>query len=404
VLWAGGPRSVTPVTDASVDESIVEWALAAVGGDHLVSITGLGSGGPPWLLRYEGSGGVGSAVLRVGTPWTAGTLQFEVRGIALARAAGVPAPDVIAARADDKAALLLIDYVDGSSRQSAEPDPARLEALGRMAARISMVDLGDAELPAVTHPIPGIDFDQLRARAQPQPLLAAAQQRVAAVVPDDPVGFVHGDLWSGNILWRGAELTAVIDWDCPGRGAAGVDLGSLRCDAAMCYGLEAADHVLAGWQREAEQSASSLDYWDAVAALSTPPDIDWFAEAITRMTGRPDLTKQRAYAATPSSPTHSSVCTDSTLKRPASGLARPRRTANTCCRLMRGSPGPGGSEWPDLYVWRSLRCCLDDCKWCAGRAYLDAGESRSCEEFTPFGFGAFLAAHHGEHVQVGDLG
>jgi aminoglycoside phosphotransferase (APT) family kinase protein len=77
-------------------------------------------------------------------------------------------------------------------------------------------------------------------------------------VPDDPVGFVHGDLWSGNTLWRGAELAAVIDWDCAGLGAADVDLGSLRCDAAMCYGLEAPDHVLASWQRQAERPAESL--------------------------------------------------------------------------------------------------------------------------------------------------
>jgi hypothetical protein len=60
----------------------------------------------------------------------------------------------------------------------------------------------------------------------------------------------------------------------------------------MCYGLQAADHVLAGWQREAERPASSLAHWDAVAALSAPPDIDWFAEAITGMTGRPDLNRQ----------------------------------------------------------------------------------------------------------------
>lgn len=280
------------VTDAPLDEIIVEWALAAVGGDRLVSVTGLRGGGPPWLMRYESFGGTGSVVLRVGAPETAGIQKFEVRGIELARAAGVPAPGVIAARADDKAALLLIEYVDGSSRQHVEPDPARLEALGRIAARISAVDPGDAGLPVVTHPIPDVDFDELRARAQPQPLLVAAQERIAAIVLDDAVGFVHGDLWSGNTLWRGAELAAVIDWDCAGRGAAGVDLGSLRCDASMCYGLEASGHVLAGWQREAEHPAESLAYWDAVAALSTPPDIGWFAEAIAGMTGRPDLTKE----------------------------------------------------------------------------------------------------------------
>ncbi|MBO0818669.1 MAG: aminoglycoside phosphotransferase family protein [Actinobacteria bacterium] len=280
------------MTDASLEDNVVDWALASVGGDHVVSVTGLREGGPPWLMRYAASRGEGSAVLRVGTPEMAEAQKLEVRAIALATGRGVPAPAVIAARADDKAALLLIEYVDGSSHQPVEPVPARLEALGGIAARISTVDPGNAELPAVTHPIPLVDFDQLRARAQPQPLLAAAAERVAAIVPDDPSGFVHGDLWSGNTLWRGTELAAVIDWDCAGLGAAGVDLGSLRCDASMCYGLKASDRVLLGWQRQAERPAQSLAYWDAVAALSTPPDIGWFAPAIAGMTGRPDLTKE----------------------------------------------------------------------------------------------------------------
>jgi aminoglycoside phosphotransferase (APT) family kinase protein len=280
------------MTDAPLDDNIVEWALAAVGGERLVSATGLSEGGPPWLMHYAASGGKGCVVLRVGAPETAGTQKLELRAIELARAGGVPAPRVIAARTDDEAALLLIEYIDGSSHQPVEPGPARLEALGSIAARISAVDPGNAPLPTVTHPTPDIDFGQLRARAQPQPRLAAAAERVAAIMPDDPIGFVHGDLWSGNTLWRGAELAAVIDWDCAGRGAAGVDLGSLRCDAAMCYGLKASDHVLAGWQRQAGRPADSLAYWDAVAALSTPPDIDWFAAAIAGMTRRPDLTRK----------------------------------------------------------------------------------------------------------------
>jgi hypothetical protein len=87
-------------------------------------------------------------------------------------------------------------------------------------------------------------------------------------------------------------LDESVDWDCAGLGAAGIDVGSLRCDAAMCCGLDAPDHVLAGWQREAERPADSLAYWDAVAALSTPPDIGWFTDAVSDMAGRPDLTKR----------------------------------------------------------------------------------------------------------------
>jgi aminoglycoside phosphotransferase (APT) family kinase protein len=130
----------------------------------------------------------------------------------------------------------------------------------------------------------------LRATAPAQPLLEAARERVAAITPADPLGFVHGDLWSGNTLWHSDHLVAVIDWDCAGFGAAGIDLGSLRCDTALCYGLGAVDHVLDGWQHEAGRLADSVAYWDAVAGLSTPPDIGWFLPSISVMTGRPDLT------------------------------------------------------------------------------------------------------------------
>jgi hypothetical protein len=40
----------------------------------------------------------------------------------------------------------------------------------------------------------------------------------------------------------------------------------------------------------------------------------------------------------------------------------------------------------------------------AGRADGDVGVAGIGEDLPPFGLGAFLAAHHGEHVQVGDLG
>jgi aminoglycoside phosphotransferase (APT) family kinase protein len=275
---------------AVLGDGVVRWVLAAVGGEWLTSVTGMRAGGSPWLVRYEGAEGAGAVVLRTSGPEVARRQALEVQGIGLAQAGQLPVAGVIAARADDDAALLLIEYVDGSSHQPAEPDPARLEALGAIAARISAVDPGGAALPVVGHPIPDVDFDELRAAEPAQPLLEAARDRVAAITPADPLGFVHGDLWSGNTLWRSDRLVAVIDWDCAGLGAAGIDLGSLRCDTALCYGLAAVDHVLDGWQREAGRPADSVAYWDAVAGLSTPPDIGWFLPSISGMAGRPDLT------------------------------------------------------------------------------------------------------------------
>jgi len=115
---------------------------------------------------------------------------------------------------------------------------------------------------------------------------------VAATRPDDDrLGLVHGDLWHGNTLWDDGRLTAVLDWDCAGVGPAGIDLGSLRCDAAWCHGVEAAGHVLRGWEAEAGRPASDVPYWDAVAALASPPDMGWFPVSMSAQ-GRPDLTRE----------------------------------------------------------------------------------------------------------------
>jgi hypothetical protein len=86
-------------------------------------------------------------------------------------------------------------------------------------------------------------------------------------------------------------LHGLIDWDGAGAGAPGVDLGSLRCDAAICFGLEATDDIRHGWEAAAGRAAADLGYWDMVAALSTPPDMGWFLEAIAGQ-GRPDLTRE----------------------------------------------------------------------------------------------------------------
>jgi hypothetical protein len=87
------------------------------------------------------------------------------------------------------------------------------------------------------------------------------------------------------------RLAAVLDWDCAGVGPAGIDLGSLRCDAAWCHGLQATDDVLRGWEAEAERPASNVAYWDVVAALASPPDMGWFPESMAAQ-GRPDLTRE----------------------------------------------------------------------------------------------------------------
>jgi aminoglycoside phosphotransferase (APT) family kinase protein len=250
----------------SLDPGLLEWAVrAAAPGAEVAEVRGLRDGGSPWLVRLGRGGGGRGVVLRVGGDRDRSALGTEVAALRLAAEHRLPAPRLLAAELDGDPPVVLVERLEGSSAIPPDRPPARLRTLGRAAAA-------------------------LRRRPPVRPLLLEAEARVAGPRPGEADVFVHGDLWQGNALWLGDTLTGLVDWDCAGAGPPGVDLGSLRCDAAVCFGLEAANDVLAGWEELAGRPAADVAHWDVVAALSTPPDMGWFVGAIAGQ-GRPDLSQ-----------------------------------------------------------------------------------------------------------------
>jgi Ser/Thr protein kinase RdoA (MazF antagonist) len=272
------------------ETEVLDWT-AAILGTEVTVLRGLRHGSSPWLLRA----GIRDVVLRVADAEQTAETATEVAAMTcVARVADaiLPVPELLGYDLAERTryGLVLTACVPGTSAIPAEPDPEKLRALGAAAARISSVKLTPAPaLPALSRPIEGEDFDAMRREQGASELLRAA---VAATRPDDDRrGLVHGDLWYGNTLWEGDKLTAVLDWDCAGVGPAGIDLGSLRCDAAWCHGLESAEHILRGWEAEAGRPARNLPYWDTVAALASPPDMGWFPTEMAGQ-GRSDLTRE----------------------------------------------------------------------------------------------------------------
>ncbi|GLY25147.1 hypothetical protein Misp04_48780 [Micromonospora sp. NBRC 101691] len=187
---------------------------------------------------------------------------------------------------------MLETAVPGRSTIPVEPTPERLRALGAAAAMLHAVDAVPApDLPVRTRPIPASDFPRQRRLGTDRttPLLRAvhAHLRRLPVLTGRQV-LVHGDLWQGNLLWDGDTLTGIVDWDMAGVGHHGVDLSSLRPDAALRFGGDAADQVLAGWEQATGEPARDLAFWDATAALNMPGDLAVFAPAIHDQ-GRGDL-------------------------------------------------------------------------------------------------------------------
>ena len=274
---------------SELDPDAAAWAAAQFGHDAaVIESTGLRDGGSPWRLLISSDGLTHAAILRVGVEDDVETTRLERAAMIWADQHGIPAPAVLSA--DGPEPLLLVEPVSGSSSIPVERSTARLVQMGAAAARIHAVPA--PALPRRLRSIIGVDFASLR-REAPSPLWTRAERAVDGWEPDpDADGFVHGDLWMGNAMWAAdGLLAAVIDWDCAGRGPAGVDLGSARLDAATAYGDRAEDDVLRGWENQTGHAADDLARWDVVAALCTPPDMGWFTTAVQQQ-GRPDLTRE----------------------------------------------------------------------------------------------------------------
>jgi aminoglycoside phosphotransferase (APT) family kinase protein len=279
---------------AVLDDATLRWVLAAAPpGASIGHVEGLRDGGSPWLVSLTGPGAF-DVVLRLGSPGDRARLATEVAALEQVGSHGVPAPRLLAtdltARVRPDVLAVLTTRVTGTSRFSQSPSPDRLRALGAAVAAIQRVPTPNSpDLPHRQRPINGVDFDQLRRDEPARPLLVEAERVLAELpVPQRSEVFVHGDFWHGNTMWDGDRLTAIIDWDCAGSGHTGLDLGSLRCDAALCWGMEAVDEVVVGFEDAAGHPAVDVAYWDLVAGLATPPTMGWFVEAIHGQ-GREDL-------------------------------------------------------------------------------------------------------------------
>jgi aminoglycoside phosphotransferase (APT) family kinase protein len=275
-------------------EPVLRWAAQAVGvGASVVEVKGLRAGAGPWRLRIHHDGRAIQAVLRVGDPSSRQQLATEAAALRLAEAHQLAAPRLLAVDVDGAAAggpVLLMTALPGSNKIPTIASVARLRALGAAAATLHTVTTAPRpDLPLRVRPLADVDFAAERRATGSSPSLAAAEARITQMAaPQGVTVLVHGDLWQGNTLWIGERCVGMVDWDAAGVGQPGVDLGTLRLDAAIVFGLPAAAVVLEGWQRATGQEAAAMAYWDLVAALTTPTDMaQWLPVAHAH--GRVDL-------------------------------------------------------------------------------------------------------------------
>ncbi len=271
-----------------LSDQVLRWAAGAVDGTSVVSTESLGRGGHrasgTFRLRIEGPAArARDVILKVPVRGWIRDVWVITNARALQRAEthGLAAPRLIAADLDGRASgtvTTLETFLSGSADLPPTASVARLREAGAALARVHAFSMEpQAHLPHRPRPCAVDDraAERRRGSMPTTPLLQEADERVMSHgVPAATSVLLHGDVWGGNMLFEGDRCVALIDWKTAGVGNPGVDLGSLRMQMALQYGQDAPAHVLEGWERQAGRAAIAVPYWDAVAALNTPTDLD----------------------------------------------------------------------------------------------------------------------------------
>ncbi len=217
---------------------------------------------------------------------------------------GLPVPEPLLldeSGAGSEAPYMVLGYVDGSPRVSDADGVGKARRLAEVSASIHEVD---GAAPAFAD-LPRRDTRVATALERHSAPFddSIRERRILEVLrahwPPSPVArpsLLHCDLWLGNVLWSGADVVAVIDWENAHVGDPLADLAITRLECAWTFGRDAVaaltEHYLSRTGADLEQ----LPLWDLAAARRPAGELSaWAADWANY--GRPDMTPERMRAA-----------------------------------------------------------------------------------------------------------
>lgn len=186
----------------------------------------------------------------------------EFRTLQILREAGMPVPKPRYLCERHEPPCLITSYVQGESRFKAEALPAFCRKLAAGLHAVHAINPREYDLEFLPQLGDLITCGERPLTAEQQTIHAAMKRALPAVEFNAPA-LLHGDYWLGNLLWRGDQLGAIIDWEDAMTGDPLADLGKSRLEILWALGIEAMDlftrHYLALNQ---PLDAKFLPYWD----------------------------------------------------------------------------------------------------------------------------------------------
>jgi aminoglycoside phosphotransferase (APT) family kinase protein len=209
-------------------------------------------------------------------------------------ALGIPVPrpcflDVVAA-------ALVLEHVEGAPELAPASTTDLLQQMATQLALIHRVTV-TREFGFLHRRNDSVGRDVLRSPTRldttlDEPGLRAVLAGLWPWHQDNADALLHGDYWPGNLLWKGGELVAVLDWEEAEIGDPLADVAVSRLDVLWAFG-EGAMHAFTQCYREQTRiDWRNLARWDLCAALRPMSNLERWAQSYAPPPiCRPDVTE-----------------------------------------------------------------------------------------------------------------
>ena len=189
--------------------------------------------------------------------------------------AGLPVPRPLHLSSFPEMPFLITEYVDGEFRFTTDDLPGFCTMLADTLFTIHSLDLNGHDLAFLPTQDGLIGEAMQQASADELGIHAA----ISAALPDakkNSSALLHGDFWLGNLLWRGDQPTAIIDWEDAMLGDPLGDVGKCRLETLWVLGEEAMELFTASYfARSSQLDPGALPFWDLWGALRLPHFASW---------------------------------------------------------------------------------------------------------------------------------
>lgn len=103
-----------------------------------------------------------------------------------------------------------------------------------------------------------------------------------ALLEERPLALLHGDFWSGNLIWQHGRLAAIIDWEDACLGNPLADVGNARLELLWKFGVEHMTAFTEAYRQHDPFAPVVLAFWDLAAALRAAHKLSaWGLDAVT---------------------------------------------------------------------------------------------------------------------------